>query len=40
MHDSLTSISLAKYINGNYGTVSYMEFLNEDMHGRKTDFKP
>jgi hypothetical protein len=30
----------SKYINGNYGTVSYIEFLNEDMHGRKTDFKP
>ena len=37
---SLTLVCLVKYSNVGYGTVSYMEFLNEDHHGRKTDFKP
>jgi hypothetical protein len=29
-----------KYVNASYGTVSYMDWLDEKMHGRKTDFKP
>ena len=31
--------SIVKYVNASYGTVSYMDWLDEKMHGRKTDFK-